>query len=454
PSPAKHSQVGKVLKTCKGKSSLQLINEEEPTQPEPELEPKHQGEGDDFDVERTIKMSLESFQAQSQENVGGVAIQEPIAEATRQLPDDTSANIVHESSSHADAKTGVDTDKTNSGGDTEIIHIYEDQGNDADNQVNLEEKTAELDEGQARSDPGKTPKSQPPPEQEFMEEDQAGPDPGEPLSLSRTLSSMKNPDDAYAFEDRFLNDKSTEDEPGTSSLLKRTNHAKVAVGNNGLLQLSAADTLPRITANADGTSTLTISCPVTAEEKAQKKNDVKARSMLLMALSNEHLSTFNQYKDAKTLFDAIQARFGGNDATKKTQKTPLKQMYENFNLAQSLLTLSLTCYRKFLASWLFWQIHEDDLEEMDLKWPLALLSMRQESTSREQARRSLLMAVILRDMKRKRPRNQDCSRKTVIVEDTSSKAIVAIDGVGFDWSYMGDDKVPTNMALMAFSDSE
>nr|GEV38119.1 reverse transcriptase domain-containing protein [Tanacetum cinerariifolium] len=35
--------------------------------------------------------------------------------------------------------------------------------------------------------------------------------------------------------------------------------------------------------------------------------------------------------DAKTLFEAIQARFCGNDATKKTQRTLLKQMYENFN---------------------------------------------------------------------------------------------------------------------------
>ncbi|GJW31319.1 reverse transcriptase domain-containing protein [Tanacetum coccineum] len=34
------------------------------------------------------------------------------------------------------------------------------------------------------------------------------------------------------------------------------------------------------------------------EEKVQKKNDVKARSMLLMSLPNEHLMTFNQYKDA------------------------------------------------------------------------------------------------------------------------------------------------------------
>ncbi|GKD79262.1 hypothetical protein Tco_1341883, partial [Tanacetum coccineum] len=55
-------------------------------------------------------------------------------------------------------------------------------------------------------------------------------------------------------------------------------------------------------ANADGTSTSMIPGPVTTEEKAQKKNDVKARSI-----------------------------FGGNDGTMKTQKTLIKQMYENFN---------------------------------------------------------------------------------------------------------------------------
>nr|GFA44266.1 ribonuclease H-like domain-containing protein [Tanacetum cinerariifolium] len=78
--------------------------------------------------------------------------------------------------------------------------------------------------------------------------------------------------------------------------------------------------VPRTTANADGTSTSTIPGPVDTEEKAQKKNDVKAKSMLLMALPNEHLLTFSQYKDAKTLFEAIQARFGDNDATKKHKK--------------------------------------------------------------------------------------------------------------------------------------
>nr|GEW08687.1 hypothetical protein [Tanacetum cinerariifolium] len=88
------------------------------------------------------------------------------------------------------------------------------------------------------------------------------------------------------------------------------------------------------------------------------------------------------------------------------------------------------------------QIHEDDLEGMDLKWQLALLSIR--------ARRE---CKSLRSQE-SRTKNQDNLTNTMIVEDTSSKAMVAIDGAGFDWSYMGDDEVPTNMDLMAFLDSE
>ncbi|GKG20386.1 hypothetical protein Tco_0380187, partial [Tanacetum coccineum] len=93
--------------------------------------------------------------------------------------DDTSANIVRESPSPADAETSADTNKTNSRGDTEILQIGEEQGDDVANVVNLKEKTVEIDEGQAGSDPGKTPESRPPPEQVFMDEDHAGPDPGE-----------------------------------------------------------------------------------------------------------------------------------------------------------------------------------------------------------------------------------------------------------------------------------
>ncbi|GKG25404.1 hypothetical protein Tco_0398550, partial [Tanacetum coccineum] len=36
----------------------------------------------------------------------------------------------------------------------------------------------------------------------------------------------------------------------------------------------------------------------------------------------------------------------------------------------------------------------------------------------------------------------------------SSKDMLAIDGAGFDWSFMADEKVHSDMALMAFSDFE
>ncbi|GKA45838.1 hypothetical protein Tco_0738634 [Tanacetum coccineum] len=81
----------------------------------------------------------------------------------------------------------------------------------------------------------------------------------------------------------------------------------------------------------------------------------------------------------------------------------------------------------------------NDLEEMNLKWQLALLGMRARRVPRNQDNRN---------------RNQDNSRRTVNVEETSSNAMVAIDGAGFDWSFMADEEVTTNMALIAFSDSE
>nr|GFB31084.1 hypothetical protein [Tanacetum cinerariifolium] len=175
-----------------------------------------------------------------------------------------------------------------------------------------------------------------------------------------------------------------------------------------------------------------------------------------------------QYKDAKTLFEAIQAGFDGNDATKKTQKTLLKQITNEVDTAtiqvstvsapvstvsahNNTANLSDATVYAFLANQpngsqtvheALEQIHEDDLEEIDLKWQLALLSMR--------ARRECRSPM----SQENRPRNQDSSRKTVIVEDTSSKEMVVINEAGFDWSYMADDGVPTNMALMAFLDSE
>ncbi|GKE46654.1 hypothetical protein Tco_1477912 [Tanacetum coccineum] len=85
---------------------------------------------------------------------------------------------------------------------------------------------------------------------------------------------------------------------------------------------------PIVTKTIDGKET--VIPPTSVEEKTQRRADLKARSTLLMDLPNKHQLKFNSYKEAKTLMQATENIFGGNAATKKTQKNLLKQQYENF----------------------------------------------------------------------------------------------------------------------------
>ncbi|GJS66510.1 ribonuclease H-like domain-containing protein [Tanacetum coccineum] len=242
------------------------------------------------------------------------------------------------------------------------------------------------------------------------------------------------------------------------------------------------------TTNAEGTSTTLIPGPVTADEKIQKKNDVKARSMLLMALPNEHLLTFNQYKDAKTLFAVVQTRFGGNDATKKTQKTLLKQMYKNFsdpstesidsifNKLQKINTYVVVWRNKpNLDTMSFDDLYNNfKIVKHEVKGTASSSSQNVAFVSSSSSTNEVNTAYGVSTANTQvspasTASTQKTGRKitingidtagydkskTVNMEETSSKAMLAIDGAGFDWSYMADDEVPTNMALMAFSDSE
>ncbi|GJY31210.1 putative ribonuclease H-like domain-containing protein, partial [Tanacetum coccineum] len=136
------------------------------------------------------------------------------------------------------------------------------------------------------------------------------------------------------------------------------------------------------TAQENGTLVRKMSVPVTAKGKTNKKNDVKARSLLLIALPNEHQLTFN------------------------------------------------------------------DLEAMDLKWQLSLLSMRAKRYFQRTCKKIFINANDTAGYdKSKSPKEQGGSvqksgqtRKQGNNEDTSSKAMLAIDGVGFDWSDMAEEQ--------------
>ncbi|GJT05751.1 hypothetical protein Tco_0840213 [Tanacetum coccineum] len=289
-----------------------------------------------------------------------------------------------------------------------------------------------------------------------------------------------------------------------------------------------------VTAPESGPSTaLKMTVPSTTEEKICKKNDVKARSLLLMALPNEHQLTFNQYVDAQSMLQKLVSRLAilgvvtpPEDLNVKFLRSlpskwdthvvvwmnkldfdtmGLDDLYNNFKIVEqkvkkstadnnddknlAFLTTSSpsstntintfntgvgtgttkvniasteTSTASFSDATVYAflstqpqgsqlvhedleQLHDDDLEEMDLKWNMALLSMRARKFYQRTGRKIIIdgSSIVGYD-----------KSKAVRIEDASEKAMCAIDGAGFDWSDMAEDEIQANMALMAFTDSE
>nr|GEX12117.1 hypothetical protein [Tanacetum cinerariifolium] len=227
-----------------------------------------------------------------------------------------------------------------------------------------------------------------------------------------------------------------------------------------------------------------------------------------MGLPNEHQLKFNSLKDAKSLLEAIEKRFDGNDATKKTQRNLFKQQYENFTRSSSesldqtfdklqkiinqleLLGKVISqedINKKFLRSlpseWHnnthlvnedLKQIHPDDLEEMDLKWQMAMLTMRVRRFLKNTGMKLNLngndsvafdktkvecynyhkrghFARECRASRGQDNRSRDVTRKTMPVETPNSSVLVSCDRLGgYDFSDQAEEG-PTNYVLMAYS---
>nr|GFA38239.1 ribonuclease H-like domain-containing protein [Tanacetum cinerariifolium] len=104
--------------------------------------------------------------------------------------------------------------------------------------------------------------------------------------------------------------------------------------------------------------------PTTVEQKLARKNELRAHGTLLTTLPDKHQLKFNSHKDAKTLMETIEKRFGGNTETKKVQKTLLKQQFENFSGSSSEGLDQIHDRLQNLVSQL--EIHETDLEDKSL----------------------------------------------------------------------------------------
>nr|GEY86460.1 retrovirus-related Pol polyprotein from transposon TNT 1-94 [Tanacetum cinerariifolium] len=269
--------------------------------------------------------------------------------------------------------------------------------------------------------------------------------------------------------------------------------------------------------------------PITAEKRLAKKNELKARGTLLMALPDKHQLKFNIKKDAKSLMEAIEKRYQSEILKKLAHKwkthtliwrnkadledQSLDNMFNNLKIYEAevksssslrhttqniafvssqnidstnesvsnvtsvfaasakpaasilpnVVNLSDAVIYSFFASQSnspqldnddLKQIDFDDLEKMDLKWQMAMLTMRARRFLQRSGRNLGANGTIFigfgmskvecynchrrghfeKERRSSRDtRNKDTQRRNVPVETTTSNALVSqCGGVGYD----------------------
>nr|GEY21096.1 retrovirus-related Pol polyprotein from transposon TNT 1-94 [Tanacetum cinerariifolium] len=186
-----------------------------------------------------------------------------------------------------------------------------------------------------------------------------------------------------------------------------------------------------------------IIAPTTAKQRLAKKNKLKARVILLTDLPDKHQLKFNIYNDSKSLMEAIEKSFGVNVAPSisgASSKATVSTLPNVDSLSDAVIYSFFASQSNspHLDNEDLKQINPADLEEMDLKWQMAMLKMR----ARRECRSS-------RDT-----RNKEATRRLVPTEVSTSNALVSqCDAVGgYDWSFQADEE-PTNYALIAYASS-
>ncbi|GJW03708.1 ribonuclease H-like domain-containing protein [Tanacetum coccineum] len=160
--------------------------------------------------------------------------------------------------------------------------------------------------------------------------------------------------------------------------------------------------------------------PTSTEEKLDRKNEMKARGTLLMALLNKDQLKFHSYQDAKLLTEAIEKRYG---ETRKSKKLEI-------------------------------QVEVIEQEDMNLK-----LLRRSTNTSQN----SQNVAFMSSNSTNSNNSTNEVDNTTYGVSaahtqsnptsgDNVSDAVIY--GIrGYDWSYQAKEEHPTNYALMAYASS-
>nr|GFA07878.1 ribonuclease H-like domain-containing protein [Tanacetum cinerariifolium] len=119
----------------------------------------------------------------------------------------------------------------------------------------------------------------------------------------------------------------------------------------------------------DSKGGIIILSPVSFEEHVAVQREMKARTLLLRSLPEDHMADFHHLDDAREIWLAIKARFGGNDESKKMRKTMLKQKFYEFHVSKE------EGLHKGYDS-IMEDVDQLEMEELDIKWQMAMLSLR------------------------------------------------------------------------------
>ncbi|GJR72673.1 hypothetical protein Tco_0085038 [Tanacetum coccineum] len=226
--------------------------------------------------------------------------------------------------------------------------------------------------------------------------------------------------------------------------------------------------------------------PKTAEQKLARENELKAKSTLLLAILDEHLLKFHGIKDAKTLWEAIKTSyFSGRCKFEVAEKstisleqycfmrnksdldtTSMDDLYNNLKVYEAEIKVhtahevstassqgqaSSSTYADDVMFFFFAnqsnspqldnedleQINTDDLEEMDLKWQVAMLTMRVKRFLKNTGRNLNLNG-----------KETVSFDKTKVELETPVNALVVQDGIGgYDWSFQAEED--PKLCLMA-----
>ncbi|GJV12797.1 ribonuclease H-like domain-containing protein [Tanacetum coccineum] len=248
--------------------------------------------------------------------------------------------------------------------------------------------------------------------------------------------------------------------------------------------------------------------PTTAEEKLDRKNEIKSRGTLLMALPNKDQLKFHSYQDAKLLMEAIEKRYGGNKESKKThaliwrnkveiETISLDDLYNNLRIYEPKLTESSSTSQNsqnvaFVSSNSTNSTNSTNKADNTAYGVSAAHTQGNavNSTTMDNLSDAVISRRFIKRTGRKldingqrigfdrskvecynchknghfarecrAPKNlenkgRENDKRTVTVETPTQNALIAQDGIGgYDWSYQAEEEHPTNYALMAYTSS-